>query len=68
VVIDADLMAFARVNFHPLVNSMTTTIGREDFFAFLRATGHEARVMHLPEPAAGTRADPAHAETALGLK
>jgi Ala-tRNA(Pro) deacylase len=54
VALDASLMTFARVNFHPLVNSMTTTIGREDFFAFLRATGHEPRVLRLPEPAAET--------------
>jgi Ala-tRNA(Pro) deacylase len=51
VVLDASLMAFAHVNFHPLVNSMTTTIGRDDFCAFLRATGHEPRVLRLPEPA-----------------
>ncbi|HEY7383566.1 MAG TPA: prolyl-tRNA synthetase associated domain-containing protein [Beijerinckiaceae bacterium] len=68
VVLDASLMAFERVNFHPLVNSMTTTIGREDFFAFLRATGHEAQVMRLPEPAAEPGADSVHAESALGLK
>jgi Ala-tRNA(Pro) deacylase len=51
VVLDANLMACALVNFHPLVNSMTTTIGREDLLAFLRATGHEARILRLPEPA-----------------
>ena len=41
VVLDAALMAFARVNFHPLVNSMTTTIARDDLVAFLQ--GHRAR-------------------------
>jgi Ala-tRNA(Pro) deacylase len=51
VVLDAALMAFERVNFHPLVNSMTTTVGRDDLTAFLRATGHEPRVLRLPEPA-----------------
>jgi Ala-tRNA(Pro) deacylase len=50
VVLDASLMAFKRVNFHPLVNSMTTTIAREDLIRFLQATGHEPRVMALPEP------------------
>src|SRR3954453_21597953 len=29
VVLDASLMAFDLVNFHPLINSMTTTIARE---------------------------------------
>src|ERR687890_1792182 len=50
VILDADLMAFERVNFHPLVSSMTTTIGRDDLRAFLAATDHEARVLRLPEP------------------
>jgi Ala-tRNA(Pro) deacylase len=54
VILDADLMAFERVNFHPLVNSMTTTIARDDLIAFLRATRHEPRVLRLPEPAAET--------------
>ena len=40
VVLDASLMAFKRVNFHPLVNSMTTTIAREDLIRFLQATVH----------------------------
>jgi Ala-tRNA(Pro) deacylase len=53
-VLDAALMAFERVNFHPLVNSMTTTIARDDLLAFLRATGHEPRVLRLPEPAPET--------------
>ncbi|HYI88909.1 MAG TPA: prolyl-tRNA synthetase associated domain-containing protein [Beijerinckiaceae bacterium] len=50
VVLDAALMTFARVNFHPLVNSMTTTVARDDLVAFLKATGHEPRVLALPEP------------------
>jgi Ala-tRNA(Pro) deacylase len=54
VILDAELMAFARVNFHPLVNSMTTTVARDDLLAFLSATGHEPQVMRLPEPAAET--------------
>jgi Ala-tRNA(Pro) deacylase len=50
VILDADLMAFERINFHPLVNSMTTTIGRDDLVRFLRATGHEPRTLPLPQP------------------
>jgi Ala-tRNA(Pro) deacylase len=49
-------MAFTRVNFHPLVNSMTTTVDRDDLVAFLRATGHEPRVLALPEPLPEARA------------
>ena len=50
VLLDARLMAFERVNFHPLINSMTTTIACEDLMRFLQATGHEPRVLALPEP------------------
>jgi Ala-tRNA(Pro) deacylase len=53
-ILDAELMAFERVNFHPLVNSMTTSIASDDLRAFLSATGHEARVLRLPAPAAET--------------
>ena len=48
--IEAGLMAHDRLNFHPLENTATTTIGREDFFAFLRATGHEPRIVALAGP------------------
>jgi Ala-tRNA(Pro) deacylase len=51
VVLDARLMANDLVNFHPLVNTATTTVAREDLVAFLSATGHEPRIMALPEPA-----------------
>lgn len=45
--IEAGLMAHDRLNFHPLQNTATTTIGREDFLTFLRATGHEPRIVAL---------------------
>ncbi len=37
---DAALMAHDRLNFHPLVNTATTTISRGDFTRFVEATGH----------------------------
>ncbi len=40
VVLDAAMMAHATINFHPLVNTMTTSIGRDDLVRFLEATGH----------------------------
>ncbi len=40
VVLDAALMAHETVNFHPLVNTMTTSIGRNDLVRFLESTGH----------------------------
>ncbi len=53
VVLDAHLMAHPRVNFHPLVNSMTTGVARDDLVRFLRATGHEPSILALPQPVAG---------------
>ena len=41
VVLDTELMAEARVNFHPLVNSRTTGVSPQGLIKFLRATGHE---------------------------
>jgi Ala-tRNA(Pro) deacylase len=52
IVLDAELMHHARVNFHPLVNAMTTGVSREDLVRFLRATGHEPVILALPVPAA----------------
>ena len=51
VVLDAELMRADRLNFHPLENTATTTIARDDLVAFLRATGHEPRI--LPVAGAG---------------
>jgi Ala-tRNA(Pro) deacylase len=50
MILDANLMEHERVNFHPLVNSMTTGVSREDLVAFLRATGHDPMILRLPEP------------------
>ncbi|WP_457089115.1 prolyl-tRNA synthetase associated domain-containing protein [Microvirga sp. P5_D2] len=52
MVLDANLMEHERVNFHPLVNSMTTGVSREDLVKFLRSTGHDPLVLKLPEPPA----------------
>jgi len=53
VVLDSALMAFERLNFHPLVNTATVGIGRDDMLAFLRATGHEPLILDLPAPPDG---------------
>lgn len=42
---DAALMGFDRVNFHPLVNTATTSIRREDLRRFVKATGHSLTVV-----------------------
>ena len=44
VVLDAAMMRHALLNYHPLVNTMTTSIARADLVTFLRATGHEPRI------------------------
>lgn len=51
VVIDAGLIESAKVNCHPLVNTATTTIASADLLAFLRATGHEPRIVAFDRPA-----------------
>lgn len=51
VVIDAALMTHEVGNFHPLVNTRTTSIAMPDLLRFLRATGHEPVVVALPSPA-----------------
>jgi Ala-tRNA(Pro) deacylase len=54
VVLDAAMMAHEVLNFHPLVNTGTTTISREGLVQFLRATGHEPRIVAVSssEPSA----------------
>jgi len=55
VVIDAGLMRYAVINCHPLVNTMTTSIGSNDLVKFLEATGHVPRIERVAEPAAGAQ-------------
>ena len=49
VVLDEGMMRHERLNFHPLVNTRTTTISREGLLKFLEATGHQPRI----EPVSG---------------
>jgi Ala-tRNA(Pro) deacylase len=44
VVLDTPMMEFETLNYHPLVNTMTTSIAREDLVKFLEATGHLPRI------------------------
>jgi Ala-tRNA(Pro) deacylase len=50
VVLDAALMAHDTLNFHPLVNTMTTSIKRDDLVKFLKSTGHEPRIERVSGP------------------
>ena len=49
VVLDAGMMQHATLNYHPLTNTMTTSIGRDDLVKFLRATGHEPRIERIAD-------------------
>ena len=44
VVLDAAMMEHATLNYHPLVNTMTTSIARENLVKFLESTGHAPRI------------------------
>lgn len=50
MVLDARLMSGEPMNFHPLVNTATLGIARDDMLRFLRATGHEPLIVDLPAP------------------
>jgi Ala-tRNA(Pro) deacylase len=44
VVLDAAMMELEVLNYHPLVNTGTTTISRDGLLKFLEATGHPPRI------------------------
>lgn len=44
-VLDAAMMREPSLNYHPLVNTMTTTISRDDLMTFLESTGHAPRTL-----------------------
>lgn len=50
VVLDEKMMQEREVNYHPLVNTMSTTITPAGLMAFLKATGHEPTILpHGPD-------------------
>ena len=51
VVLDAAMLGHELLNYHPLVNTMTTSISRAGLMKFLRACGHGPRVETASEPA-----------------
>jgi Ala-tRNA(Pro) deacylase len=56
-VIDAALLDYDTINCHPLENTATTNIAREDLLRFIRACGHEPRIARLAGAAAGRVAE-----------
>jgi Ala-tRNA(Pro) deacylase len=51
VVVDEDLWSKDALQCHPLVNTSTLVIGRQDIERFLKLTGHTPRVVKVPERA-----------------
>lgn len=51
VVLDQAMLTHATLNFHPLVNTMTTSIARDDLIRFLESTGHSPRIERVAGPA-----------------
>ena len=47
VVLDAWMMRQPVLNYHPLANTATTTIAAQDLLKFIRACGHEPRIVEL---------------------
>ena len=50
VVLDEAMLREPLLNYHPLVNTATTAIRADDLVRFLRATGHEPRVLAVSNP------------------
>ena len=53
VVLDEALMRHETINAHPLTNTMTTSIRRDDLVRFLESTGHKPRILKVAGPEAG---------------
>jgi Ala-tRNA(Pro) deacylase len=47
VVLEATMMEHETLNYHPLINTMTTSIKRDDLVKFLESTGHTPRIERL---------------------
>ena len=47
VVLDAEMMRYTPLNYHPLRNDRTTAIAPEDLVRFLEAEGHAPRILDL---------------------
>ena len=50
-ILDRRLLDYDRINVHPLVNTMTTGIARDDLVAFMGKTGHQPTILTVGEAA-----------------
>ncbi|WP_417670085.1 prolyl-tRNA synthetase associated domain-containing protein [Roseibium sp.] len=51
VIFDAAMMQHDVLNYHPLSNDATTSIGRDDLIAFAKACGHEPQILAVSQQA-----------------
>ncbi|MES2906807.1 MAG: YbaK/EbsC family protein [Pseudomonadota bacterium] len=49
IILDAKLMQNNIINCHPLVNTRTTSVARDDLIKFITATGHTPRIEAVAE-------------------
>ncbi len=49
-VVDKSLMSHGTINCHPMENTATTSIARDDLLRFIRDTGHEPLIVALAKP------------------
>ena len=47
MIIDAPLMENETINCHPLINTATTNIARDDLLKFLKAVNHEPHILNV---------------------
>ena len=47
VVLQREMLKHEFLNYHPLVNTATTTIGSDDLLKFIRACGHTPKIISL---------------------
>jgi Ala-tRNA(Pro) deacylase len=52
VVLDRAMLSHAILNYHPLVNTMTTSIPQAGLITFLKSCGHEPRIESVSEDSA----------------
>lgn len=51
VILDKTMMHHQLLNFHPLKNDATTSISASDLITFIKATGHEPRIVAVSDQA-----------------
>ena len=47
--LDQDMLEYGELNYHPLDNAATVTIGSKDLLTFLREVHGEPEVINVPE-------------------